>query len=189
MTDLFRAWRTANLGDTIELNATEPNVEQDVRAWAKKSGNKVIGTSREKDTTRIVLRVLKKGAEIAILPAAKVNFSDPDETKVTPKARLQLVVVDGFPLGLRTLEPGWKWSIHMRPLAKTLSCQVRHLGYVVSGRMGFLMDDGTELEVGPNDVFDVRPGHDTWTVGEYPAVFVDIMGAAGSQNPALAEGE
>ena len=187
MTDLFRAWRTANLGDTIELSATEPNVEQDVRTWAKKSGNKVIGTSREKDTTRIVLRVVKKGAEIAILPAAKVNFGDPDETKVTPKAKLQLVIVDGFALGLRTLEPGWRWSTHMSPLAKTLSCQVRHLGYMVSGRMGFLMDDGTELEVGPNDVFDVRPGHDTWTIGESPAVFVDMIGAVESQKSAHAD--
>jgi TusA-related sulfurtransferase len=177
ITDLFKAWRSADLGDIIELSATEPNIEEDVKAWAKKSGNKVIDVRREKDVTHIVVRVLRKGKEVAILPAAKGNFSDPDETKITPKAKLQLLIVNGFAVGLRTLEPGWRWSADMQPLAKTASCQIRHVGYVVSGRMGFLMDDGTELSVGPGEVFDVRPGHDTWTIGDSPAVFVDIIGA------------
>ena len=181
ITDLFKAWRDANLGDFIELSATEPNVEEDVRAWAKKSGNKVLETRREKDVTRIVLRVLKKGKETAILPAVKGDFNDPDETKVTPKAKLQLLVVNGFAMGLRTLEPGWRWTTHMQPLAKTTTCQVRHMGYVVSGKMKFLMDDGAELEVGPGEVFDVHPGHDTWVIGESPVVFVDMIGAVENQ--------
>jgi TusA-related sulfurtransferase len=164
ITDLFKAWRGADLG------------EEDVKAWAKKSGNKVVEVRREEDVTHIVVRVLRKGKEVAIAPAAKGNFNDPDETKITPKAKLQLLIVNGFAMGLRTLEPGWRWSTDMQPLAKTASCQIRHVGYVVSGRMGFLMDDGTELEVGPGEVFDVRPGHDTWTIGDSPAVFVDIIG-------------
>ena len=176
MTDLFKAWRSADLGDIIELRATEPDVERDVRAWAKKSGNKVLEAKHEKDCTIVVLQITKKGKEFAILPATKSNVNDPDETKVTPKAKLQLVTVGGFSVGLRTLDSGWRWSTHMQPVAKTTSCQVRHIGYVVSGKMGFLMDDGTELEVGPGDVFDVHPGHDTWTVGDAPAVFIDIIG-------------
>ena len=184
MTDLFRAWRNADLGDVVELHATEPDVENDVRAWAKKSGNRVLEVSREKDYTRIVVQITKKGKEVAILPATKSNVNDPDETKVTPMAKLQLVTVGGFSVGLRTLEPGWRWSTHMQSVAKTASCQVRHIGYVVSGRMRFLMDDGTELEVGPGDVFDVHPGHDTWTVGDAPAVFVDMIGAVERQRAA-----
>ena len=181
MTDLFKAWRNADLGEIIELHATEPDIENDVRAWAKKSGNRVLEVSREMEYTRIVVQITKKGKEVAILPAAKSNVNDPDETKVTPLAKLQLVTVGGFSVGLRTLEPGWRWSTHMQSVAKTASCQVRHIGYVVSGRMGFLMDDGTELEVGPGDVFDVHPGHDTWTVGDAPAVFVDMIGAVERQ--------
>jgi TusA-related sulfurtransferase len=177
MTDLFKAWRKAELGDIIELHATEPEIESDVKAWAKKSGNKVLEVSHEKDYTSIVVRITKRGKETAILPATKANVNDPDETKVTPKAKLQLVTVGGFTMGLRTLEPGWRWSTNMLSVAKTASCQVRHIGYVVSGRMGFLMDDGTKLEVGPGDAFDVHPGHDTWTIGEIPAVFVDLIGA------------
>ena len=65
----------------------------------------------------------------------------------------------------------------MKSMAKTETCEVRHVGYVLSGRMGFLMDDGMKLEVGPGDVFDVHPGHETWTIGETPVVFIDLIGA------------
>lgn len=177
MTDLYKAWRRANLGDVIELRANEPNVESDVRAWAKKSGNRVIEVGQEKDYTKVVVRITKKGKEILEMSAAKTNLNQPDETKVTPRGKLQLVTMGDFALGLRTLEPGWKWSEHMRPAAKTESCEVRHIGYVISGRMGFLMNDGTKLEVGPGDAFDVHAGHDAWTVGDAPFVFIDLIGA------------
>jgi TusA-related sulfurtransferase/mannose-6-phosphate isomerase-like protein (cupin superfamily) len=177
MTDLYKAWRNANLGDTIELRATEPAIEADVRAWAKKSGNRVLEVAHGEGYTKLVVRVTKKGKEIIEMSAAKTNLNDPDETKVTPKAKLQLVTVGGFIMGLRTLEPGWRWSTSMRPVAKTETCEIRHIGYVLSGRMGFQMDDGTKLEVGPGDAFDVHPGHDTWTIGEAPAVFIDLIGA------------
>jgi hypothetical protein len=43
--------------------------------------------------------------------------------------------------------------------------------------MGFLMNDGTELEVGPSEAFDVQPGHDAWVIGNSPVVFIDMIGA------------
>jgi len=30
------------------------------------------------------------------------------------------------------------------------------------------MDDGSTLDIGPNDVFDIPPGRDGWVVGEIP---------------------
>ena len=177
MTDLYKAWRKADLGDLIELRATEPNIEDDVRAWAKKSGNKVIEVAKEKGYMRLVVRITKRGKEVAEMSAIKTNLKEPDETKVTPKAKLQLVTMGDFTFGVRTLEPGWKWTTSMRQVAKTDTCEIRHVGYVISGRMGFLMNDGTELEVGPGDAFDVQPGHDAWTVGNAPVVFVDLIGA------------
>lgn len=177
MTDLFKAWRSAGLGDIIELRATEPDIEQDVRAWAKKSGNRVLEVAQKAECTQIAVRVTKRGKESATLPAVKASMRFPDEAKATPKAMLQVVTVGGFTLGLRTLERGWRWSTHMQPIAKTTSCRVRHIGYLVSGRLGFLMDDGTTLELEPGEAFDVHPGHDTWTIGEAPAVFIDMIGA------------
>jgi TusA-related sulfurtransferase len=177
LTDLFKAYRMANIGDEIELRATEPNIESDVRAWAKKSGNQVIEVSREKEYVKLVVRVSRKGKRIAKLAASKKNVNEPDERKETLRALLQLVTIGDFTLGLRTLEPGWRWSTMMKPIAKTETCETRHMGYVVSGRMGFAMNDGTRMEVGPGDVFDVLPGHDAWTVGEEPIVFIDLIGA------------
>jgi hypothetical protein len=156
-------------------------IEKDVRAWAKKSGNKVIEVTNENDYTKIVIRVTKRGKETAEMSAMKTNMNEPDETKVTPKGKLQLVVMGGFTFGMRTLEPGWRWSESMRPIAKTDTCEARHIGYVISGRMGFAMDDGTMLDVGPGDAFDVHPGHDAWTVGEEPVVFIDLIGAVEGQ--------
>ena len=31
-----------------------------------------------------------------------------------------------------------------------------------------MMDDGSTLDIGPNDVFDIPPGHDGWVVGDRP---------------------
>lgn len=36
------------------------------------------------------------------------------------------------------------------------------------------MTDGTELEVGPGDVFEIPPGHDAWVIGDVPWVSVDF---------------
>jgi TusA-related sulfurtransferase len=177
LTDLFKAWKEAKLGEVIELRATEPNIESDVKAWARKSGNKVLEVSEERGYTKIVVLITKRGKEVANMPLMKTNIEEPDEIKLTPKGKLQLVTLGGFTFGLRTLEPGWKWTTHMRPIVKTETCQVRHVGYVISGRMGFLMDYGATLEVGAGDAFDVRAGHDAWTVGDEPVVFLDLIGA------------
>jgi TusA-related sulfurtransferase len=186
ITDLFKAWRKANLGDIIELLATEPRIEADVRAWAKKSGNKVLEVVHGKEFTRVVIRVSKRGKEIAEMSAVKANIDSPDETRATPKAKLQLVTVGGFTMGLRTLEPGWRWSESMKPFTKTETCEMRHIGYMLTGRLGFAMNDGTKLEVGPGEAFDVRAGHDSWTIGLAPAVLLDLIGAVDRELEAAA---
>jgi uncharacterized cupin superfamily protein len=43
---------------------------------------------------------------------------------------------------------------------------VQHTGYVVSGRMHVVMDDGSEQEIGPGDFYVIRPEHDAWVMGE-----------------------
>ena len=177
LTDLFKAWRKANVGDVVEVWASEPMVEKDIRAWAKKSGNRVIEAVQEKDYTKVVIQVTKRGKEVASMSATKTNMREPDETKTAPKMKLQVVTVGDFTFGLRTLEPGWRWSESVKPKAKTDTCETRHVGYVISGRMGFAMDDGVRLEVRPGDAFDVHPGHDAWTVGEEPVVFIDLISA------------
>src|SRR5947209_3806597 len=73
--------------------------------------------------------------------------------------------------------PGWKWSEHVQRVAGTPSCQVEHVGLVLSGRAKVRMDDGTEVDLGPGDLFYVAPGHDSWVVGEEPYVSLHFLGA------------
>jgi hypothetical protein len=42
--------------------------------------------------------------------------------------------------------------------------------------MHIRMDDGTEQEVGPGDVFVRAPGHDAWVVGDDQVVVHDFAG-------------
>lgn len=73
-----------------------------------------------------------------------------------------------------TFEPGWRWSQDVGPIAGTASCQTRHLGYVLAGRMHVTGDDGTETEIGAGELFDLPAGHDAWVVGDEACVMVDI---------------
>jgi len=61
ITDLFRAYRNANIGDTIELLATDPAAKSDVQAWTRRSGNELLAIIDEKDHVRIQVRILRKG--------------------------------------------------------------------------------------------------------------------------------
>jgi tRNA 2-thiouridine synthesizing protein A len=61
ITDLFRAFRNANIGDVLELWATDPAAKSDVQAWAKRSGNEVLSINEEKDYVRIQVRIVRKG--------------------------------------------------------------------------------------------------------------------------------
>ena len=77
------------------------------------------------------------------------------------------------------LQPGWSWETHARPLVGTASCELYHRGVVLKGRMGIRTDDGEEVVLGPNQVFDLPPGHVTWVEGDEELVMVDWAGGAG----------
>ena len=111
-------------------------------------------------------------------PAERKSLDHADETRPFPKGRLEIVKVGGTELGRGTFEPGWKWSVHVKPIAKTKSCEAPHTQYHVSGRLHVRMDDGTEVEYGPGDVGHIPPGHDAWVVGNEPVVAIDVTGMA-----------
>lgn len=108
------------------------------------------------------------------------SFRNPDESRVFDKGRADIVTLGDITMARTTAEPGWRWSEHIRPLAGTSSCQLHHLGFVVAGRFRIVMDDGTSREFGPEDVYDVPPGHDAWVVGAETMVIVDFAGAMGT---------
>ena len=108
------------------------------------------------------------------------SLDSPEETRPfeADKGQLELVNLDSGAVGRATFQPGWQWSKHVKPIAKTESCQASHLGYVISGRMKVVMDDAEEQEFGPGDFMICPPGHDAWIVGDEACVFIDWQGFA-----------
>ena len=103
------------------------------------------------------------------------SFDSPDEVRpFEGNGQAEVVNVAGNTVGRGTFEPGWRWSENIKPIAGTDSCQVSHLGYVISGRMKIFMDDGSEAECGPGDVVAIPPGHDAEVVGDEACVLIDF---------------
>ena len=104
------------------------------------------------------------------------NTNKPHETRKFEKGKLDLVKIGGATVGRGTFEPGWRWSKHVKPIAKTKSCEAPHFQYHVSGILHIVMDDGAERDVGPGEISYLPAGHDAWVVGKEPVVVVDFQG-------------
>jgi mannose-6-phosphate isomerase-like protein (cupin superfamily) len=105
------------------------------------------------------------------------RFERPDEIRTFPKGKFELVHIGGMTVGRATYEPGWKWSTHVGAPIGAASCQVEHVGMVVSGRATAAMDDGRIIEMTAGDLFYIAPGHDSWVVGSEPYVSLHFLGA------------
>jgi quercetin dioxygenase-like cupin family protein len=105
------------------------------------------------------------------------HFEHPDEVRLFEKGKFELVHIGGMTIGRATYEPGWKWSVHVgRALGKS-SCEVEHVGIVVSGRATAAMNDGRVFELKAGDIFFIEPGHDSWVLGDESYVSLHLMGA------------
>jgi mannose-6-phosphate isomerase-like protein (cupin superfamily) len=113
----------------------------------------------------------------------KRSLDSPDERRTFEKTRIDIVTLDGITFARVTAQPGWKWSECIKPVAKTETCRNRHVGYVVSGRWRFLMEDGSAEEFGSGEALVVPPGHDAWVVGEEPVVYLEYLGADNLARP------
>jgi hypothetical protein len=97
---------------------------------------------------------------------ASKSFDSPDETRTPEKTNMEIVRLATSTAARVRFSPGWTWSECIKPVAGTDSCQVHHLGVVVSGRLHVVHNDGSEAEVGPGEAFEAQPGHDAWVVGD-----------------------
>jgi class 3 adenylate cyclase len=110
------------------------------------------------------------------MPEPPKNLSRPEESIRFPGITEDLVEIAGMTVARTVQEPGWRWSTDMQPLVGGEWCEARHIGLMLSGRLGALLRDGTILEFGPDDVYDIPPGHDGYTVGDEPAVMIEWSG-------------
>jgi quercetin dioxygenase-like cupin family protein len=106
-----------------------------------------------------------------------INLDSPTEVRTFPKGRFELYKIGPTTVGRATYEPGWKWSEHVGAQTGEASCQVEHVGLVLSGAAVARMDDGTEKVMREGDFFYVPPGHDSWVVGDEPYISLHILGS------------
>jgi class 3 adenylate cyclase len=104
------------------------------------------------------------------------NFANPDDTHSFEKLVQHVVEIGDLTVGHIVTEPGWRWSTHVRPRVGGEWCQARHVGVILSGRLGLTFPDGSTAEIGPNEVFEIPPGHDGYTVGDEPCVQIEWTG-------------
>ena len=104
------------------------------------------------------------------------NLDAPDEVIEFPHLTVRVVDLGDITVGYFVNEPGWSWYEDVRPRVGGEWCQARHLGMIISGRLGVQFEDGTRMEVGPNEVFDIPPGHNGWTIGDEPCIQVEWSG-------------
>jgi hypothetical protein len=110
--------------------------------------------------------------------AEQKTFEVPDEVRTFERGQLDLLRIGESEIGRLTLQPGWRWSEHVKPIAGTELCEAPHFQYHLQGTLHIVMGDGAELDAGPGDVTALPQGHDAWVVGEEPVVVVDWWGAS-----------
>jgi ethanolamine utilization protein EutQ (cupin superfamily) len=115
---------------------------------------------------------------MALSSMQKKNLNHPDEVENYGLIKKEEVVLDGVTVHRVTFDKGARWSNDLKPFAGTDSCELPHVAYVYSGRLHVVMKDGSVDEFGPNDIMMLPPGHDAWSVGDEPCVFIEFSTGA-----------
>jgi ketosteroid isomerase-like protein len=106
------------------------------------------------------------------------DFSHPDEIRAFPHGQVELLHIGGSDIGRLVLQPGWRWSSDVKPVAGTDLCEAPHFQYHVAGTLRIELADGTQFDARPGQVTALPSGHDAWVIGDEPVVIVDWWGAS-----------
>ena len=104
--------------------------------------------------------------------ALKKSLDAPDERIQVEGIAADIVQVGDAAISRNTFQPGAHCALGGKRLSgnqrANQSCQAHHTGVLTEGQLHIEMDDGSTLDLGPNDVFDIPPGHDGWAIGDVP---------------------
>ena len=59
------------------------------------------------------------------------DFGEPHEVRIFEFGRAEILQVGESEIGRLTLQPGWRWSDHVKPIAGTEWCEAPHFQYHV----------------------------------------------------------
>jgi class 3 adenylate cyclase len=104
--------------------------------------------------------------------ALKKSLDAPDDRLAVGGVTADIVQIGDASISRNVFQPGAHCALGGQVLSgnhrANRSCQAHHSGVLLEGRLHVEMDDGSVLEIGPNDVFDIPPGHDGWVIGDTP---------------------
>lgn len=105
------------------------------------------------------------------------SLRNPENVRRFPNGRIETISYNETTIGRFVLEPGWRWSRDVGPIAGTRSCQIHHQGVVLRGQLHVETDAGEVGDLRINDVYDIPPGHDAWVVGNDPLEAIEFASA------------
>jgi hypothetical protein len=70
--------------------------------------------------------------------------------------------------------PGFRWSLHMKPVVGTDLCMHAHVGFLARGEIHIEYADGCVIEHKAPQIVAIEPGHDGWVVGKEPVVLIEF---------------
>ena len=106
------------------------------------------------------------------------SFDSPDEVRTPDKTKVDVVDLGSVKAARMTAQPGWRWSECIKPVVGTDSCQVHHVGVVISGKLHVVHDGGDEGDAEAGNAYVIEPGHDAWVVGDEPFVAFEFDSTA-----------
>jgi hypothetical protein len=115
-----------------------------------------------------------QGTGMSYFPGMQKGNLDSVKADEHGKIKKETVTLQGVAVTRVTFDVGAKWSSDLKEYAGTASCQLPHVALVLSGTLRVVMDDGSQQDFSKNDVMLLPPGHDAWSVGNEPCVFVEF---------------
>ena len=82
--------------------------------------------------------------------------------------------LDGVTVTKVTFGIGARWAEDLKDYAGTTLCELPHVAVILSGTLRVQMADGSVKDFSNDDVMLLPPGHDAWTIGDAPCVFVEF---------------
>jgi hypothetical protein len=81
-------------------------------------------------------------------PFEHVSFDKPNEVRQGENWRADILnLASGAQVGRLTIQPGFRWTEHVKPVAGTELCMAPHQQYHVRGRIHILMADAARLKL------------------------------------------
>jgi class 3 adenylate cyclase len=99
----------------------------------------------------------------------------PDNVREVPFGRLETYDMGEMRIGRSILQPGWRWSESIKPIARTELCEYHHIGLCLSGRSRITMREGAELLIEAGQFYEIPAGHDSEVIGDEPYITVELQ--------------